>query len=414
MSIAQGSRSRIALATELTWGVPPVGTQGYQIVNVGGAKVGGSATGLANTTTVYSASIVVDGGAAQTIRIIGVEAQTYTTLMAKINNELVGASVSLVSGNLKVISNTYSVSSAIAITDTNIFSTLTGFIAVVTAVAGTGAAADATAIPYTSFSVNETKASHDDLSIQSDRMQRFSKHGNKQNSGELATHYSADNFDSLLESLMHNTWATNVLKTGTTRKSFLLEQQQLDITKYSRYTGITVNSMTLTVPVSGLVTAAFGLMGRDMSIETSPFDASVTDPQLSEPFFHAGGTFNEGGSSSGLLTSIVVTIDNGYNANYSLGDNKARDLSYGFAKVSGTIMAWFESEVMANKFLNETSSSVEFTLTDGVNSHTYLIPNVKYNSASKTISGNGPVTLSMTFVGLYDDSTSTNVRITRT
>lgn len=116
---------------------------GSQIVDVGGAKTGATATGLANDASVYGCTIAVDGGAAQQISVTGSAAQTYTTLLAEINADLTGATCALVGGNLKVTSDTTGASSSIAIsnvagTASNIlFSTLTSFVAVRTASAGT-------------------------------------------------------------------------------------------------------------------------------------------------------------------------------------------------------------------------------------------------------------------------------------
>jgi len=111
---------------------------GTQEVDVGGTRVGGDTTGLLNDATVYTASIVVDGGSAQPIAITGSLAQTYTTLLSELNTDTTGAVWSLVGGNLLLTSDSTGATSTIAITDTNLFSTLTTFVAVNAATAGTG------------------------------------------------------------------------------------------------------------------------------------------------------------------------------------------------------------------------------------------------------------------------------------
>lgn len=110
--------------------------QGSQVVDVGGAKTGASATGLLNDATVYTASINVDGGGGQAIAVTGSAAQTYTTLLAEINADLTGATAYLYQGNIKVRSDTTGATSTIAITDTNLFSTLTSYVAINSAAAG--------------------------------------------------------------------------------------------------------------------------------------------------------------------------------------------------------------------------------------------------------------------------------------
>lgn len=148
------SEGFIDISQSTTWA--SMGTSGSQTVNVGGNKTGATATGLLNDATVYTASIAVDGTAIP-ISITGSTAQTYTTLLSGINTNLgTAATASLSGGNILVTSNTVTPNSTVAITDTNLFSTLTGYVAILTAVAPTGTTwADATD-PWnkTKYSIN--------------------------------------------------------------------------------------------------------------------------------------------------------------------------------------------------------------------------------------------------------------------
>ena len=92
---------------------------GYQEVNVGGAKVAGSASGLTNSAAaLYKATITVDG-VATPISIAGNAAQTYGTVLSELNTDLGASAVaSLINGNIRVTSATTGVNSTIAILDT--------------------------------------------------------------------------------------------------------------------------------------------------------------------------------------------------------------------------------------------------------------------------------------------------------
>jgi hypothetical protein len=105
-----------------------VSSSGSQVVDVGDDIVGLDATGLANDATVYTASIVVDGGGAQAITVTGSAAQTYSALIVELNNDTAGATWSLVGGNLVAVSSSAGGGSTIAITDTNLFLSLTAFV----------------------------------------------------------------------------------------------------------------------------------------------------------------------------------------------------------------------------------------------------------------------------------------------
>jgi hypothetical protein len=112
-------------------------TAGYQGVNVGGAIAGGTATGLTNDATVYTASISVDGTPTP-IAVTGSSAQTYTTLLSEINTDLgVSATAAIVSGNLRVTSATSGSSSSVVITDVDLFNTLTTYVTLFAPAAGT-------------------------------------------------------------------------------------------------------------------------------------------------------------------------------------------------------------------------------------------------------------------------------------
>lgn len=105
-------------------------TNGYQTVNVGGAKVGTDLTGFANDTTLYNAEVVVDGSSTY-LSIEGQTAQTIDALLTVMNTDAdfgALASVSLVSGNIKVKSKSFGSSSTVQIINTNLFSSLTGFV----------------------------------------------------------------------------------------------------------------------------------------------------------------------------------------------------------------------------------------------------------------------------------------------
>lgn len=129
------ARHRPAFISSVTNDYAPFG---YQIVDVGGAITGASATGLANDATEYTASIDVDG-ATNAIAITGSTAQTYTNLLAQLNNDLTGATADIWRGNVRVYSTSTGASSTIDITDTDLFSTLSDYVEIETAVDGQAA-----------------------------------------------------------------------------------------------------------------------------------------------------------------------------------------------------------------------------------------------------------------------------------
>ncbi|MGZ8924301.1 MAG: beta strand repeat-containing protein [Nitrososphaeraceae archaeon] len=113
-------------------------TSGYQSIDIGGTTVGGDATGLANDATVYTASVSIDG-VATAISVVGSTAQTFTDLLNEINTDLAAAgTITISGGNLKITSATTGIASLVAITDTDLFATLAGYVDILTAIPGYG------------------------------------------------------------------------------------------------------------------------------------------------------------------------------------------------------------------------------------------------------------------------------------
>jgi hypothetical protein len=79
------------------------------------------------------------------------------------------------------------------------------------------------------------------------------------------------------------------------------------------------------------------------------------------------------------------------------------------------VTAFFENSTMLEKFINETESSIDFTLPDGAgNELKFILPRVKYNGGQPDVGGEGPITLAMPFQALLDDTYETNLVIERT
>jgi hypothetical protein len=103
-------------------------TSGSQSWGFTTAKTSSSATGLANNATTYTCTITVDG-IAKSISVVGSAAQTMSTLISEINTDLAASAtatwVATGNGFIKITSATTGASSTVAISDTNLFSTLT-------------------------------------------------------------------------------------------------------------------------------------------------------------------------------------------------------------------------------------------------------------------------------------------------
>jgi len=282
---------------------------------------------------------------------------------------------------------------------------------------GTTPAGNFTNLPFSTHSLNLTKDRVAGTDIQADRMARVDRHGNRQVGGDIVVDLRDGDFDVFLESAMLNTWATNVLKVGTTPKFMSIEDYAADIDQARVFTGMSVSTMGISLAPNQMVTTTFGMVGKDMTMSATektqdaasgaaPFDAYSGDISIG----------NVGGASAvAIVTALDFTLNNSYAPTFVIGDDSAPSLEYGRAEVEGTLTAYFEDAALINRFLNETETEIEVSVDDptGANSYTFQFPRVKINSADVGVDGPTSRMISMSFVALYDATEETNLKITR-
>ena len=282
---------------------------------------------------------------------------------------------------------------------------------------GTTPAGDFANLPFSTHSLNLTKDVLAGTDIQADRMGRVNRQGNRQVGGDIVVDLRDGDFDVLLESAMLNTWATNVLKVGTTPKFISVEDYAADIDQARLFTGLSVSTMGISLAPNQMVTTTFGMVGKDMTMSAT--EKTQTAASGAAPFDAYSGDIsigNVGGASAvAIVTALDFTLNNSYAPTFVIGDDSAPSLEYGRAEVEGTMTAYFEDAALINRFLNETETEIEVSVNDptGANAYTFSFPRVKINSADVGVDGPTSRMISMSFVALYDTTEATNLKITR-
>ena len=117
-------------------------------------------------------------------------------------------------------------------------------------------------LPINSHSLDLTKDRVEGNEIQADRMTRVDRHGNKQASGSIEVDLRKGDYDELLESAFFNSYATDVLKVGTTPKYFTMEDAANDIAQFRLFTGLAVSTASFSIAPNQMVTATFDMVGK--------------------------------------------------------------------------------------------------------------------------------------------------------
>jgi hypothetical protein len=272
-------------------------------------------------------------------------------------------------------------------------------------------------LPYNSHSLNLSKEVVESDEIRSDRLTAVQRHGQRQVGGDISVDFRADDFDDLIESAMFSTFDTSgQIDVGTTPKYVSIEDGALDISQYRVFTGCAVDSWSMSVAPNQMVQSTFTVVGKDQDpISGTSLAASPTSASSNAPFDSFSGTIDEGGSSIAIVTSIDFTLNNSLAPTFVIGQQDTPQLEYGRGEVTGTLEVYFENADILNKFLDETETSLEFTLDDGVsgNLYTFTMPRVKLNSGSVPVENEQSRMISMDFVALRDSSTGTNLRVAK-
>lgn len=201
---------------------------------------------------------------------------------------------------------------------------------------------------------------------------------------------------------------------GTTLSTFTIEKALEDIGDYLRFTGMAVNGLSLSVQPNAMVTGSLAFVGRGVTVEAGALDATPTAAPTASPFDGFTGSILEGGSAITVVTGIEFSLDNGIEPNFVLMSDIAAALTDGRANITGTVTTYVEDATMLSKFVDETESSLQFTLVDSAgNSYRFTFPRVKYSGADLPVSGEGPIVSSMPFQALYDATAGTALIIDR-
>jgi hypothetical protein len=259
--------------------------------------------------------------------------------------------------------------------------------------------------------------------LRSDRMITDLIQVSRQNTGGFEFELSYGSFDTLLQGALFGTWATNVLKNSTVEYSYSIEKAHLDIDEYFLFTGMMVNEFNLNLATSALATGSFDFIGSTATLAQST-NASTLVAANSNDIMNCMAdvaTLKEAtyGGTLTALTGIYVqelslTVNNNLRPIHAIGSNVMQEIGVGKCDINGTLNAYFTSDRLFDKFLAGTAIQLEFSITDGTNTYTVLIPKVKFETESIPAPGQDQdVMENLTWRALRDSVTGAMIQITR-
>lgn len=284
-------------------------------------------------------------------------------------------------------------------------------------------------IRYTSESLSATPTTTQSSEIRADRMISDMPKVGLTVGGEISFEFSAVSFDDFIESAMCSTWQPDTpavgsrqIKVGLMDSSYSIEKEYADIGKFASFSGMRVGTMSLSMAYGEILTGSFTFAGAGADTPaTSLVGNGTTEPATTTSVMNAssdvGSVKIDGVLTDICINSLELTLDNGLREITCIGKDSPKDQKKGTANITGSVEIYLSADSFAlyEKALTNSSISLEYTVSDGTNSYTFLIPNAKLSGEAPASTGlDSDVMISMEFTALYDTTEDSSLVITAT
>ena len=181
--------------------------------------------------------------------------------------------------------------------------------------------------------------------------------------------------------------STYVPLTGHTNDSYTFENWYSDVEQSEVFTGNKVTSLAVSLPSTGLVTADFSFLGKNLEqTGTTRYFTSPTAAGTTGIFAAVQGAMIVNGSAAACITSADFTIDRNMEAAQCVGSNFASEIFTGRITASGNLSAYFSDGTMRDYFANETPVTLVMALTTSTEKNadvmTFVFPRTKFSGSS--------------------------------
>lgn len=238
--------------------------------------------------------------------------------------------------------------------------------------------------------------------------------------GDINFELSSASYDDFLEAAVQGTWTADVLKTGSTARSFTMEKQFLDATaaEFMAFTGMRIDGLRMDFRVGQIASGSFSFLGKKPTVSgttvragtpTAPGTTAVIAPVNSMQVLEEGG---------GAVVGVSELTFGLSNSMRSLGVIDGADpfaINSGKQRISGTLNAYFQSRALMAKFLASTESSIEIGV-GGASAARYdfLFPRVKFTKGTVVAGGSDQdLLVALEWTALRAASEAALIQITR-
>jgi hypothetical protein len=178
------------------------------------------------------------------------------------------------------------------------------------------------------------------------------------------------------------------IRNGITESSFSIERKHSDLSPlvYFIFTGLVVNSMSLSLQASQIVTGSFDFVGEGATVGASAMTSgTLVDANDNTPLNAVSNVANVlenfTAVASCLIQSLDFTINNNLRGLTAIGALGNCDIGSGQVDITGTLNAYFKTKDLFDKYIAGTATSISFRLLDADgNAYIFTFPTVKFES----------------------------------
>lgn len=207
--------------------------------------------------------------------------------------------------------------------------------------------------------------------------------------GDISVEWSYGTLDDILEGMLLESWVSDVLVDGTTKKSYTFEEQFVDTSispsQYMIYKGCRIASLGMSFALDSIVSGSFGIMGATPSIAQASAGSGNTAATTTAPWntidFVTGLTEGTSGSTPSALekvTGVEINLDRSLRAKRGIGDLNPFDIGVGRLVVNGTITQYFEDDRLMDAYFAFTDRELNITVQDDAGNQMLIeLPKIK-------------------------------------
>lgn len=198
--------------------------------------------------------------------------------------------------------------------------------------------------------------------------------------------------------------------------SFTVEESHADTGDHYVATGVKFNTAKIGINPDNMVTAEFGMMGKDQTVSGTAYFTTPAAPSIASCLSSNAGAIFFNGQQIGVVTTFSFDIDGGMEAGKTVfnqlpdGTRPAAAIFIGRIGVKGSFSVYMQDRTLFEKAYAENALTIVFRA-DGDNGDgmVFKMPKCKVTMPQRTDSEKGGIVQSLDFTALLPDSTVTDI-----